>query len=83
MAKKAFMYAMQQFYNNENLNKINFLFCFLKSAHRFRLFVAFIERLMLVFNTISRGGIACYEQLTIKLCVNVILFFLFTCFITI
>ena len=83
MAKKAIMYAMQQFYKKENLNKINFLFYFLRSAHRFCLFVAFIERLMLVFITVNRGGIACYEQLTIKLCVNVILFFLFTCFITI
>ena len=71
--KKAHMCAMQQCYREENLNKISFIL-FLEVCHRFCLFVVFIERLMLLFITFTRGEIACCEQFTIKFCVNIIFF---------
>ena len=82
-SKKAHTCAMQQFYREENLNKINIVFYFLRSVQRFCLCAAFIERLMLLFIIITRGKIACCEELTVKRCANIILFFLFTCCITI
>ena len=65
------MCAMQQSYNEGNLNNINFYF--LRPVHRFCSFVVLIERLTLSF--IFMGEIACCGQFTIKLCVNIILFF--------
>ena len=40
--KKGFMCAIQQSYKDKNLNKINFVFYFVRSVHRFCLFVVFI-----------------------------------------
>ena len=58
-------------------NVIKFVFYFLRSVHRFCLFVDFIERLMIYCHNKTM------LQFTIKLCANIILFFLFTCCITI
>ena len=81
--KKAYMCTMQQSCKEENLYKTNFIFYFLRSVHKFYLFVAFIERLMLLsVIIIIKGEIAGCEQFTIKLCVNIILFVLFTCCIS-
>ena len=66
--KQAHMCAMRQSYKEENLNKINFVFYFLRSVHKFCLVVVFIERLMLLFVIIMRGEITCCQQITIKLC---------------